>query len=122
MNWKQALQERQELVLATSSKDGNPHAIMVISLGLIDDKLLIGACLMKTTLENIKNNNKVVLVVKHNKEYYRLKGKTQIYSSGKYFDLAYKKSSPPMPKYAILIDIKEVFDLANQKKILITPK
>ncbi len=106
------------MVLATISRDNNPHAIIVLSLGLIDEKLLIGACLMKATLKNIRNNNQVALVVKYNSEYYRLKGKAQIHSSGKYFNLAYKKSNPPMPKYAILIDIKEVFDLDKQKKII----
>lgn len=118
MNWKQALKERQELVLATCSKNGVPHAIIVISLGLIDDKLLIGACLMKKTLENIKRNNKVSLVAKYDKNYYRIEGEAKIYPSGKYFDIAYSKSNPPMPKYAILIEINEVFDLDKQEKII----
>lgn len=65
-----------------------------------------------------KKNNKIVLTVGYNKEYYRLKGKAQIYSSGKYLDLAYSKSNPPMPKSALLISIKEVFDLDKQRKIL----
>lgn len=118
MNWKKALEERQEIVLSTSSTSNVPHAIMIISLGIIDDQVLIGACLMKTTLENIKKNNKVSMVTKLDKEYYRIEGEAKIYSSGKYFDIAYKKSSPPMPKYAILINIKEVFDLGKQKKIV----
>lgn len=54
MSWQQAVQERQEIVLSTASENGNPHAIIVISLGLVDKKVLIGACQMKKTLANIK--------------------------------------------------------------------
>jgi uncharacterized pyridoxamine 5'-phosphate oxidase family protein len=118
MTWKDALQQRQEIVLATSSKNSDPRAIVVISLGIVDDKLLIGACLMKKTLENIKENNKVSIVAKYNKEYYRVDGNATIHSSGKYLDIAIKGSNPPLPKHAILIDIKEVFDLDKLKKIL----
>jgi hypothetical protein len=118
MSWKQAIQERQGIILATSSKENIPHAIIVISLGLLSNKLLIGACLTKTSLGNIKNNNRVSLVAKYKNEYYRIDGQAKIYSTGKYFDIAYKKSKPPMPKSAIVIDIKEVFDLDKQKKLL----
>jgi len=118
MSWKQSLQERQKIVLATSSKKGLPHAIVVVSLGLVNEKLLVGACLMKRSLKNIKENNKVSIAVMCNNEYYRIEGQAKIHSSGRYFDEAYKKSSPPMPKAAILIDIEEVFDLDKQKKLL----
>ena len=118
MSWKQATQEGQEIILATSSKENTPHAIIVISLGLLNDKLLIGACLTKTSLENIKNNNRVSLVAKYKNEYYRIDGWAKIYCTGKYLDITYKKSKPPMPKAAILIDIREVFDLDKQKKII----
>lgn len=117
MSWKQAVEERSEMVLSTCSNN-IPHAIIVLSLGLVDDQLLIGACLMKTTFENLKKNPKVSLVTKLDKEYYRIEGEVKIYPSGKYFDLAYSKSNPPMPNHAILVTINEVFDLGNQKKIL----
>ena len=120
MAWKDALQQGQEIVIATSSKDGKPHAIIVISLGLVDGKLLIGACQMKTSQKNIKENNKVSIVAKRDGEYYRVDGLAEIHSSGKYFDIALEKSkdNPPLPKHAITIDIKEVFDLDKGKKIL----
>jgi len=118
MAWKDALKERQNIVLATSSKDGNPRAIVVVSLGFIDDRLLIGACLMGKSLENIKENNKVSIVAFKDNEYYRIDGVATIYPEGKYLDIAIKRSNPPLPKAAILIDIKEVFDLDKGKKIL----
>lgn len=117
MAWKDVLEERQNIVLATSSKDGNPRAIIVVSLGFVDEKLLIGACLMKKSLENIRENNKVSIVAFKDKEYYRIEGVATIYSAGEYLDTAIEKSNPPLPKAAILIDIKEVFDLDRGRKI-----
>ncbi len=119
MAWKDALKERQNIVLATSSKDGNPRAIIVVSLGFIDDRLLISACLMKKTLENIEENNKVSTVAFKDNEYYRVDGIATIYSEGKYLDIAIEKSNPPLPKAAILIDIKEIFDLNKGEKIIL---
>ncbi len=118
MSWKDALQNGQEIVLTTSSKDGTPHAIVVISLGFVDNKLLIGACQMKVTLKNIKENNKVSIVAKFNNEYYRIDGIATIYSDGKYLDAAIERSEPPLPKQAIVIDIKEVFDLDKVERVL----
>jgi hypothetical protein len=40
MTWKSAIEERQEIVLTTASKDGKPHAIVVISLGLVEESFL----------------------------------------------------------------------------------
>ena len=117
MSWKKALQQGHEIVLATSWED-KPHAIVVISLGFCDNKLLIGACQMKTTLENIKKNNKVCIVAKYNNEYYRIKGAVSIYSSGKYLETAIERSEPPLPHHALVIEISEVFDLDKGKKIL----
>lgn len=117
MSWKQTVDERQELVLATSSLDGVPNAIVVISMGYVDDRILIGVCQMKKTIENITKNNKVVVIAKKDGEYYRIKGTAEIHSSGKYFDLVYSKSNPPMPKSVLMITINEIFDLDKQQVI-----
>lgn len=119
MSWKKAFQQRQEIILGTSSLAGQPRVIVVISLGFINSKLLIGSCLMKTTLANLKANNRVSIFTKRDKEYYRLEGKVTIYSSGKYLKLAKAKSNPPLPKYALLVDIKEVFDLDKGKIVYV---
>ncbi|MFZ2025150.1 MAG: pyridoxamine 5'-phosphate oxidase family protein [Microgenomates group bacterium] len=117
MSWQQTVEERQEVTIVTSSPVGVPHAIIAVSLGLIDGKLLLGAALMKTTLENLKNNNKIVLITKANGEYYRLVGSVEISTSGKYLDTALSKSNPPMPTAAILVEITEIFDLDKQQTI-----
>jgi len=117
MEWKKALKLGQELVLATSSKNGKPRNIFVISLGLVNNKLLIGACQMKTSLQNIKNNNKISIAVKNKNNYYRIDGSVKIYTSGKYFAMAKKISRDIPPKHALVVNIKEAFDLDKIKKL-----
>jgi len=118
MNWKSAVKEREKIVLATSSRNGIPRAIVVISLGFIDDSLLIGACLMGKSLENIKENNQVSIVTFTKDGYYRINGLATIFPKGSYLNVAIKKSNPPLPKAAILIKIKEVVDLDKGQKII----
>ena len=111
MTWKDALQAGQEIVLATCSKKCVPRAIVVVSLGFADGKLLIGAAPMKTSFQNIEENGLVSIVAKREGEYYRLGGNAAIHNSGKYLDLAIERSKPPLPTRAILVEVKEVFDL-----------
>lgn len=119
--WKNVLKQGQKIVLTTIDKDGKPNAIVVVSLGLVDGKLLIANCQMKSTFYNIQNNPNICIVSTGKKEYYRIKGVAFVFSNGKFFDAAVKKSSPKPPvKAAIVIDIKEVFDL--DKMVVITPK
>lgn len=118
MNWKNMLSKpRQEMFLSTGSKKGIPHNIAVLSLGLVDNKILIGVCIMKTTMKNLKENNKVSLAAKIDGKYLRIEGKAITKSSGKYLDKAIKMSNPPLPKKALLIEIKEIFDMEAQKKL-----
>jgi uncharacterized pyridoxamine 5'-phosphate oxidase family protein len=117
MDWEKAFEPRQEIVLATVKKDGAPHAIYVLSMGIVGNKLLIAVCSMVTTLENIKQNNKVVVIGKSKRGYYRISGEAKIYSSGKYLEIVSNLSRPPLPKQAITVDIKEVYDLDQGRKI-----
>lgn len=118
MSWKDALQAGEEIVLATCSKKCVPRAIVVVSLGFADGKLLIGAAPMKTSFENVRENNLVSIVAKRDGEYYRMGGRASVHSSGKYLDLAIERSKPPLPTRAITVDVGEVFDLDKGKKIL----
>jgi hypothetical protein len=118
MSYQEALREREKIILATSSKNGEPRAIVVVSLGLIDGKILLGACLMGKSLENMKENSKVSIATFAGSGYYRINGLANIFSEGKYLEVAIKKSNPPLPKSAILIDIKEVVDLDKGEKIV----
>lgn len=118
MNWQDALKEKKKIVLATSSKNGIPRAIIVISLGFINNKLLVGACLMNKSLKNIKENNQVSIVSLMEGGHYRIDGLATVFSNGDYLNTAIKRSNPPLPKAAILIKIKEVMDLDKGQKII----
>jgi len=117
MSWKDSLKLNKKIVLATCSKYGIPNAIVVNSKGFVDDKLLINACQMKTTLNNLRENNKICIVAKEGGKYYKIKGHAKIYSSGKYFDTAMKRNIPPPVKFVIVVNIEEVFDLDKNLKL-----
>lgn len=118
MSWEDAVMEGQELVLATSSNEGDPRAIVVVSLGLVEGKLLIGACQMGASLKNIEYNGRASIVAKSGGEYFRINGKVEVHSEGKFFDLAFGKLEPPKPKRALVMTIEEVFDLDKVKRVL----
>jgi len=113
MNYKNYFKEGKEIILATSSKDGIPNANIVVSLGFIDDKLLVANCQMKTTNKNLEENPNICVIG----GYFRVKGKVEFFSSGKYFNLCVKKSNDYDVKSAILINIIETFDLDKGEKI-----
>ncbi len=117
MNWKEAFGLKRTIILSTVCEDLSPHANCVSSLGFIDDKLLIGNCLMNTTFKNLQRDNRICIISIENNGYFRIKGKARIYSNGAYFDTALKRSKPPLPKAAIVIDVEEVFDLDKSQKI-----
>jgi uncharacterized pyridoxamine 5'-phosphate oxidase family protein len=107
MEWKENFYENDEVVLATSSKKGEPNAIVVIFLGFVEDKLLIADCQMDKTITNIKENKNVAIVSK----YIRILGTAEVFSSGKYLDLCVEKCEGYEVKNAIVIDVDSVFDL-----------
>jgi hypothetical protein len=113
MNWKNNFSKGKELILSTCSKKCKPHANIVISLGFVDNKLLVADCQMKKTIRNITENKKICIIG----QYIRLKGNVKIYSEGKYFDLCSRENDKYKAKHAILITVKEVFDLNKVKKI-----
>lgn len=108
MSWKNNFEKGKELILATSSRDGKPNANLVISLGFADGKLLVADCQMDRTINNLKENNQICVIA----GYFRIKGTVEISSSGKYFDLCNDSGdNEHKAKNAILIAVKEVFDL-----------
>ena len=106
MSWKKAFKRGKELTVATCSSKG-PHANIVLSLGFVDDKLLIANSQMENTFKNLGKNKKVCIV----SEYYRIKGTVEIFSSRKYFAICNKVEKKYPVKSAILVKVEEVFDL-----------
>ena len=113
MDWKTSFNEGKEIILSTSSNECKPNANIVISLGFIDDKILIADNQMNQTYKNIEKNPNVCLIGK----YVRIKGTAKSFDSGKYFDICCEKDKSYVVKHAILISIDEVFDLDNLKKL-----
>jgi len=71
MDWKNNFKKGKEIILATSSIKGIPNANIVISLGFVDDKLLVANCQMSNTIKNLKENKNICIVG----GYFRIKGK-----------------------------------------------
>ena len=94
-------------MLATSSIEGKPNANIVISLGFIDDKLLIADCHMSNTIRNIKENNDVCIIG----GYFRIRGTAEVFGSGNYFDMCSKilskQDSSLKMKNAIVVTVNE---------------
>jgi len=112
MKWKDNFADGKEIILATCFEN-KPNANIVISLGFVDDKLLVADCQMNDTIENLKGNKNICVIG----GYFRLIGKAEIFSSGKYFDLCVEKGKGYKVKHAILIEVKEIFDLEKVKRI-----
>ena len=108
--------ENNAMGLATADKKGIPHNIAVAYVKVISkNQLLISDNYLKETLENIKTNNNVSLVVwaekwKENCIGYELKGKAEYFRSGKWMDAIKKipvNEGEPC-KGAILVTINKI--------------
>ncbi len=108
--------EENALGLATTDKAGNPHNIAIGYVQVISkNQLLISNNYIKETIDNIKSNSNVSLVVwaSNWKEVcigYELKGRAEYFTSGKYFEMIKKlpiNEGEPC-KGAILITINQI--------------
>ena len=112
MSWKEAFAKGKELVLATTNSNG-PHANITISLGMHDGKLLVADCQMDTTRKNLEQSKEICVVG----GYYRIKGTVELQNSGTYYDLCVKENDDYKVNQAILVSIKEIFDLDNVQPV-----
>jgi len=112
--------EENALGLATVDKNGNPHNIAVGYVQVISkNQLLISNNYLEETIENIKSNPNVALVVwvsdwKKNCVGYELRGKAEYFTSGKHHETIKKlpiNQGEPC-KGAILVTINKVKVLA----------
>lgn len=112
MDWRENFQKGKEIIIATCNEN-MPNAIVVGSLGFVDGKLLIKDVQMDATIKNLQANENICVVG----GYIRLKGEVEIFNDGKYFDICKQGDGSYPPKNAILVTIKEVFDLDKVKII-----
>jgi len=107
--------------LATVSKKGKPNCICVEANKVIGNSILITDNQMEITFKNLMKNNKVALVIYNPKKNYayQFKGIAKYFSSGKYFNLVKKLPANKdfSPKGAILIKVKEIYDLNEVKRV-----
>ena len=110
--------EKNPLAFATCDKNNNPHAIAVADVKVIsNDELLIGDNYMKKTIDNIKENSRVSLVVWENLKLskaggYELIGEATYYKEGKYKELIKNIHRGCPAKGAIVVKINEIKKLA----------
>ena len=118
MSWKESFKEGKELVLATASELGQPNANIVISLGFVDDKLMVADIQMSTTIQNLNGNPKICVIG----GYYKIRGTAKIITSGKLFnkcaEVVASQDQSLKVRNAIVISVEEIFDLENAKKIV----
>lgn len=115
MKWQDNFKEWKEIIVSTASLENNPNANIVISIWVHNWKILIANCQMTTTIKNLKSNNKVCLI----SWYIRVLWEVEILNSGELFDKACENAEADgvVCKEAILITVKEVFDLSEVKII-----
>jgi uncharacterized protein len=116
---KKLLAKNKLIILATCSKRGVPNNIVVASCGIHNNDILIADCQMKKTLKNLKETKNVSLCIMDKKNYFQIKGKAQYFIKGDWFSLVKKMltGTAYSPKGAVVIKIKEIYDLDKCKKI-----
>lgn len=108
--------ENNVFTLTTVGKDKSPHSIAVAYVKVVDkDKVLVSDNYMKETIENLKNNINVSLLLwnenwKKDCFSFELKGTAQYFTSGKWRDEVKKiqenRGNPA--KGAVLITITKI--------------
>lgn len=117
---KDFLGEGRLAYVATSSEEGVPNVVPKGSLGVFDDDHLVFADLYsQKTRKNIEANPHVAVAVVNPPAYegYQFKGRAEILDSGAAFERATEivdsiKMDPSKVKYAVVITIEEIYDLA----------
>lgn len=111
--WKDQFKKGEELTLVTASKASQPHANIVISLGFLENNILIADCQMDKTRKNLEENPQVCVIA----GYIRVKGTAKIHTAGKPFILAKEENEEYEVKAAITIAVDEVIDLDKQQRL-----
>ncbi len=108
------LNRRKLVVLATSSLDGKPRAIIVEVNQVKDDKIIITDNEMETTRKNLLENKNVFILAFEEDYHYGLKisGEAEYYTEGEYFGFVknLETNKDFSPKGAVVITVKEIVE------------
>jgi len=109
--------EKDLVFLSTASPDGIPNVVPIGFARPIDeDTILIADNYMNKTRQNLEKNPRISLVTKDaTKCPYQFKGTTEIFESGKYFDIVTEWGQNAMtkltPKAAVLMKVEEIYSI-----------
>ena len=109
--------EKDLVFLSTASPDGIPNVVPIGFARPIDeDTILIADNYMNKTRQSLEKNPWISLVTKDaTKCPYQFKGTTEIFESGKYFDIVTEWGQNAMtkltPKAAVLMKIEEIYSI-----------
>ena len=105
--------EHATVALATVTKKGEPHNVILEVNSIKEGKVVITDNYMKTTAENIKNNPCVQLVFWEGGHGWRVCGKAKYYDSGKWLKYvkSLKENKEHPSKGAVVIDIGYICQL-----------
>jgi len=103
--------EKNPVALSTISKECKPYVIAVASVKVKDDKIIVTDNYMGITLDNLKNNPHVSLVV-WDKDWkgYNIQGKAEYFDKGIFLDFvkSLKENKDEPCKGAIIIEINDI--------------
>ncbi len=104
--------ENSTIALSTINNN-KPHTIFILYPKIVDEKIVITDNYMKTTIENIKNNENICLAFFESEKGWRINGKAKYYNSGKWFDFVRQADeNDGMPaKGAIVIETEEIKEI-----------
>ena len=106
--------ENNVVALASVNKNNTPRNIAVAYVKVKDNKIVITANYMNTTLKNIRNNPNVSMVVlDNNGKGYRIDGITDYFDSGEWYEFvkSMKENKNEPCKGALVVDVREVKNL-----------
>ncbi|MFH1535595.1 MAG: pyridoxamine 5'-phosphate oxidase family protein [Patescibacteria group bacterium] len=108
--------ETEPIAIATVMKQGTPNVIGVAFVKVVEeDKLLVTDNFMNQTLDDIKHNSSVAVIVwNKDMEGYKLIGKAEYFHSGKYLDMIKEiPENKDMPcKGALVIHVNKIIKTA----------
>ncbi len=83
------INEHQSVIFTTASKTGNPRSIYVIPNRVTENEIIISNIQMKTSIQNIKENNQCFINVYFPQKedlQYKIEGKAKVYENGDLFE------------------------------------
>ena len=101
--------------LATSSKSGIPNICNIGAKFIRDDgKIVVVDNYMRKTIENLKENSEVAILVRREKESYQIKGVARYVNSGEEYkegrDWMKSKGDKYPAKGAVIIEVDSVYN------------